>query len=76
MSKRPSPTYRDEEPGRHISIYSGRDLKGFVVIRDDEAHGYTAQGKHLCSFHGEQDGFFEARALLLGKAVTRGAHEH
>lgn len=71
MSKRPSPIYRDEEPGRHISIYAGRNLMGFVVVRDDEAHAYGAQGGFVGTFAADKEGLSAAREWLLSDQGER-----
>ncbi|GLS18760.1 hypothetical protein GCM10007874_17770 [Labrys miyagiensis] len=65
MIRRPSAIYRDGAPGRHIMVYSGRSLKGFVVIRDGESHTYAPEGDFVGTFVGASEGLKAAREWLL-----------
>jgi len=66
MSKRPVSNYREDEPGRHVAVYAGRTLKGYVIVRDGEAHAYDSEGGFAGTFAGATDGLKAARELLLG----------
>lgn len=65
MSKRPPQKYLDELPGRHMAVYRGRDLAGFIVIRDGETLAYEPRGSLVASYLSDAAGLVAAREELF-----------
>lgn len=65
MSKTPPQIYRDEIPGQHATVYRGRELVGFVVLRSEGALAYALSGGLVGQYESSVDGMRQARELLL-----------
>ena len=71
MSKRPPAAYREDEPGRHLAAYHGREFVGHVIARDHESHAYTARGGLVGTFGNDAEAIAalrQARLLELARA--------
>ncbi len=71
MSKRPPQIYLDEMPGQHSTVYRGRDLAGFIVIRSDEVLAYAPQGGLVGRYANSTAGIKDAREWLLSDQGER-----
>lgn len=69
--KRPPQMYLDEMPGRHMMVYRGRDLAGFIVVRDRETLAYTPHGRLVAAYAGDAAGIAAAREGLISSQGGR-----